>query len=356
MKKNIRIVWIILLISILGVQVGNAQNESVKSFPTTYSASFDSVMIPPVLLHENKMIVTGNKLVSVSVYSDTLFRVFSLPDCEYLGAFGQKGNGPGEFNRVSLTSIRASSNGFFVKDLKYFREIELPDRRVSDNTIEQRIVKRSEGTMLVLNQSIRLNDSITLGTLLSSSPKELALYNYNKHDYDFLIDFPKDYKRVPDKVKPFFYIKDLDISPDKSKLVYTYRYIPKIRIVDLQSSSIICEKKLDFGPEQIGIEFTENSFSMEGILIYYFGIISTADYFYAFYRLGEVRRNEGVNWLPRCELHKFDWKGDPIAKIPLPQWATNLAVADDDSKIYFVNLNIEDRIYFMNLNGNMIDE
>ena len=93
---------IIFLASILTLNViAQPENVEYKKFPRTATISVGDligIQIPPVLLAEMAIVADTDFLVSMNWMNDTIFRVFKLPEVEYLGSFGLKGRGPREFS------------------------------------------------------------------------------------------------------------------------------------------------------------------------------------------------------------------------------------------------------------------
>ena len=81
---------------------------------------------------------------------------------------------------------------------------------------------------------------------------------------------------------------------------------------------------------------------------YYQNVQATNDYIFALYELSQMQGKE-FKVLSKKEMHVFDWKGKPVLKINLKDWASTYVVSPDNSKIFFINPMKEDYIYFSSL-------
>ena len=63
--------------------------------------------------------------------TDTVFSVYNLPECSYWGQFGQKGQGPEDFNLPLIYAVRTENDSFSLFDSDCLKTIVFEDNRFS---------------------------------------------------------------------------------------------------------------------------------------------------------------------------------------------------------------------------------
>lgn len=351
MKENhvpsiIKLSILLVLLNFTCLDTSSQINKRVKysKFQESLAFAVDSVRIPPVLLHENKLIITsGNKLVSMSIYTDTLFRVFQLPGLEYLGGFGRIGNGPEEYLNPSISSLHNYKSELIIQDMRYIRKIQLQEGVVSNNTIRIVDQKKTPSALRMINNFRFINDSMSLGLKLSNAEKQLFVSNMKTDKCFWWIDFPMFYKNIPVPLLGNLYYKKVEVSHSRNRIVFAFHKFPMIQIYDL-NGKLIRSTYIDEGPKQITLRLKGGQIDYLGSYLYYDRLYTTEDYIYALFNVMEVGTKEILHGNTK-QLHIFDWEGNPVARINVSEELNLFAVDKNNSDFYFVKSNVEDFIY-----------
>jgi len=127
----------------------------------------------------------------------------------------------------------------------------------------------------------------------------------------------------------------LFLKPNQKMLVSAYRYTDKIEIFDLAT----LKSKVISGPESFNIEFKPMQFHgkdimerVEGTRFAFVGGHMTDKYIYLLYS-GNKHMSEHVDF--GKSIFVYDWDGNPIRKINLPNYVSCFAVKDDKELYVF---------------------
>jgi hypothetical protein len=347
MKKLIILLFVAN--SIIVLNSCNNVDQSVKKFKTEVECTLDSIRVTPILLDEKKLILANDLLISMRYDPDTVFRVFKLPNMNYLGGFGTIGKGPNEFMTPIVSSTNMFNAHLSVADMRSLKLIDLISGEQQINSVEYIKSISFPGILSPLNYAYIINDSIIYGLLLSKSEKELIKYNIINKKITNIIDFPDIYPKLPEDFYPTLYLKQIDFAPDRSKFVFTYIQIPILRIYSINGDLI---KQITYtdAPEQTRYSVSDGRLVNNSRYFYYQNVQVTNDYIFALYELRQFEEKK-LKVLSKKEMHVFDWNGNPILKINLKEWISTYVISPDSRKIFFINPMKENYIYFSSLDS-----
>jgi hypothetical protein len=331
--------------------------ERVK-LPEIREVVIDSFDIEPINKFPMDIVRINKNLVVRNIMTDTIFRVFSLPDIKYVGWFGTIGKGPNEFLLAPL--IREHSGLIQMSGVKKILLVDLPDTNIKNNfkIIEEYIIP---GSIHPLNETFTLNDNrfygIVFGGRLSDiqKRKELVFFNVKTYDTGSLIDFPNSLFGTLTN-NNFLYPKLITVSPKNDKFAFCYMLYPLIRIFD-KKSQIIKEIWIDGLPKQIKFKNVMSNASddkISNILLgygYYQKVISSEKYIYALYsndkgiKTGKGKYSYGRKLISNPELHVFTWEGNSVLRISLRKGISSMELSEDERYIYSVDADIMDKIF-----------
>ena len=102
MGKGLAACFILACICLWGLCSCSAEKNGTfneyADFKDKAELKADRIEVPPVLLYPRSVYLLNDKLVVLNEKTDTVFSVYNLPECSYWGQFGQKGQGPEDFN------------------------------------------------------------------------------------------------------------------------------------------------------------------------------------------------------------------------------------------------------------------
>jgi len=335
--------------------------EIIK-LPELSHVTIDSFNIPQVNKYPVDMIRRNNTLVIRNINSDTIYRVFALPDLKYLGWFGKIGKGPKEF--LLAPHIRNYNSFIQLSGVRKISLINLPYGNVANNfkIIEEYPVP---GNIHPLNETFTLNDNKYYGIVFGGRKieidkrKELVFFDTEIYTTGSLIDFPSSlYKGIPNT--SFMHPKHITVSPNNDKFAFFYTLYPLIRIFN-KKAEIINEVWVNGLPKQIKFKNLASKASNDKVpnlalgYNYYDKVISTEKYLYALFRndkgikTGPEKFSYGRESISNPELHVFTWGGKPIYRIQMRKNTSAFELSLDEKYLYSVDLNMFDKIFRYNL-------
>ncbi|MGV8096469.1 MAG: BF3164 family lipoprotein [Mangrovibacterium sp.] len=200
----------------------------------------DSFSIKPVNYLPYDIVRKDSFLIIRNLKSDTIFRVFSLPDFEYVGWFGKIGKGPSEFLLAPL--IREHNGLIQLSEVRKIMLIDLPQKNIKNkfSVIKEFLIP---GKLNPLNETFTLNDDRYYGITFTGKKsdleerKELVYFDTKTNNIGSLIDFPGSLFGGLPKYS-FLYPKSITVSPENDKFAFCYMLYPLIRIFNKRSEII----------------------------------------------------------------------------------------------------------------------
>tara|TARA_R110000796_G_scaffold162592_4_gene279512 strand:- start:15641 stop:16735 length:1095 start_codon:yes stop_codon:yes gene_type:complete len=343
-----------------GEEIDRSQSSDVE-FPVSITEfTLDKVQIANVLFKENKILTSDNHLISMNINSDTLFRVFELPNYTYKGAFGVQGQGPNEYYYPESASFNLAKGGITTGDLKTVRLLKLPlSGKVNDQRVKTVNTIKKPSNLQLGNKLIDILDgTILCASQIRGTKKHLICYDSSDNTLIDSVSFPSPPIPIHKNALANLFINSASFSNDKDKFVVAYSMFPMIRIVDLKTGSTIT-KTLKSAPAQKEIKMMPGNGTINSIelISYYSSVKVTSKYIYAIYQPKERFKKEllnesgniGTRTLGPRELHVFDWEGNPILKIEQEDWMYTLTPLQDDSGIIYVHPEVSNFLFRLNL-------
>ena len=95
----------------------NKEKRNKKKLPVRKHIDGRVINVKPIIYStRSSTLIYDDYLVQIETWADTLFQVFKLPACKYIGGFGQKGRGPKEFPSHDAYSSGCYENGIYIHD------------------------------------------------------------------------------------------------------------------------------------------------------------------------------------------------------------------------------------------------
>ncbi|MBS3742274.1 MAG: hypothetical protein KGY74_09155 [Candidatus Cloacimonetes bacterium] len=321
-------------------KVGKKGNPYIHTSPIKENIISQINQVKPVIYSQrSSTIIFKNYLVQIETWSDTLFHVFNLPDCRYIGGFGRKGRGPKELPFHDAYGATSYKNGIRIYDIyKGLVFIDLTkfdsDKNIS---IEKKI--KLPGELMVLNDIFLLNDNTIIGSN-NTQDKLRFKYKYTRYNIyskkiDYFGQYPDYYRENKRKLYPSIYSSRSVVKPDETKFASFSRLIKMFRIYRYDGTLL---KEVFLKKQE---DFFDGKWIRKNPINYYKCIRATNEYLYA------LCHNEHTQNLPNNKptLEIWDWKGNPIAYLKLDQSICSFDVTDDNSKVYATSFNDMDKIF-----------
>ena len=287
--------------------------------------------------------ITGDRLLIYKDKEDTLFQFFALPECEYVGSAGTRGQGPDEFGLPDTRSFCMNDTDFSL--------LEVGTNLIKTVTYNDTVLKvtRVEPIFQPGISNIGyypLADSIclTLGSLAENY--EYCLLDRKNNRSTFLGDFPDwvdvdaQFNGVP---ASFIYIKTCVLSPDRSRFAAFYGYFKRFRIYD-SLVNLIRDVEVQTEPYQTRFRGPEEIADQP---VYYIGQPQAiGDYIYALCSNATGSRLQSTC---RPELHVFDWEGRPVACYQFDRRVSLFAISERHGLIVALDNRNPDELYLYEL-------
>jgi len=266
-------------------------------------------------------------------FSDPLYSVFEMPDCNYLGDFGTLGRGPKEFGVPDARTASATEKGFKVFDTrKGLLFIDITDFSVN-NSFEIKQI-RLPGELYILNDPVQINDSIIYGMpYVGKSDKLFVKYNIQSSEVDYFGKYPSF---CPKESKDNYWAmlwRHSVIKLDGTKFT---SFFARMKMFLIYNNSEVLEK-------EVLINIPKNIFDPKGnVMTFYKEVKATNEYIYA------LCLNEPEN---KTSLEIWDWQGNPVAKLNMDNQIFSFDVTNDNTKLYCIDQMIIDKIFIYELNS-----
>ena len=266
--------------------------------------------------------INDEYLLVLEFLKEDFFRVFQLPEMNYLYAWGVNGRGPGEFQTIPM-NLQVDGDTIIPYDgisrsLKYLT--------VNDSTLEYVGEKelRYEGQWEPLNRIVRMNDSLyfadygsgmeeTNAEHIAFQPNEDSLFTFGMYPETELEGFERYSK----------FMKTVAAKPDGSKFAAFYLKYNLLKIYD-------SEGKLKYQVE------VQNPYVKDEKDMRYRSIKAVSDshiYALGLYESYEnIYEDRDTDLIPSLEI--WDWEGNMIFRAPFDRLVHGFTISESNKKLY----------------------
>ena len=336
MKRHTQLLKIIVLLICCSCTSKQKVNVStVTDFMETGKLTAQVQKIPVDILIPRAMLIVEDKLVVYKEKEEYLFDVFSLSDYTYLFSSGIRGQGPDDFLQLDTRSFQVYENEFKVMDAgNKYKTISFEDNRL--------VVKQSEtitGFGRASNGFYPLADSIYLTLSYDGEAKEYVLYDKQKSSLTQKGDYPQWIKLdTDDRFQLFFtYLTSCVVHPDGKKFAAFYGRFKRWRIYDRYAVLL----------HDVDVRVPPYTKDLADEPEYYIGQPQAVGN-YIFTLCSNFKKSQPD--APRtCELHIWDWSGNPIACYSFDRKISLFVVSEKLNKIFALDRLISDELYIYDL-------
>lgn len=310
-------------------------------FPISKSVSHKTISIPPKIYASlSTILIYENYLVSIEPDSDTIFSIFQLPGCKYIGSFGKIGRGPGEFFTFDARNAFVTQDGIKFKDTRnQFVEVNL--RSYLKTGKPSLTIIKLPGEMDTMSDGFQLNDSIYCGRpyMGGRDNKPYIRCNIKTKVVETYGEWPNLYPKERQKTFWTLYGGRSRVKPDKTMYVSFLNVIKMFRIYDSAGNL----------KKEVVMELQDNLFDGDWIksypVLYYTCIRTTNKYIYALNIA--CRGPDSPKTIPSLEI--WDWNGNPIANLKLDIPVSQFDITRDGKSVYCIDWVTMDKIFLYDL-------
>lgn len=328
--KNI--VLFLILALLCGCSHKRAEINRYSGFEQTISVKSTKIEIPPVLLYPRNLFLLKDRLIVLNEKTDTLFQVFSMPEFEYQGQFGIKGEGPNDFHLPSIQAVSYTESGFILSDLNKLKAInwENSEPHITSTDMPYQFQ--------YFNGLMELKDSLYCCNTEYGSEYELR-FLYPDGNYEELGVYPEEVKpRFKDALaRNQAYNSLLAAKPDGTCVAVFYQHLRRYRIYNA-NGELKTDNVLDILPCQELPDVRDENRYIHPIALY-----ATNRYIYTLNL--DMTANEISNKVSNPSIQLFDWEGHPLKRYQLDRYISSFIVDEQNGIFYGVFVEDENSIY-----------
>ena len=319
-----------LILAIICISCSDNCVKTIKVSESTDTLNLKALTLPYELLMPTRMLATSDQLIVYQRKGDDVLISINISDDIQQKVIGRKGRGPKEFTSIDVQSLKPTNNGFVCMDAGgKLNEVIMGD--------DIEITSRHISTYGHPQNGIILKSGFLSANIVNEN-SEYIFYTEDSDEPAFLFDYP-DW--TEDKAQPlsFTYMKNMVSHPTEDKFAAFYINFRKLRILDSQG-------KLHYDIDvQVPNEFpVYSSDSPRRNLAYASYPYASDQYIYALCLNTHI-----MDMLP--EIHIWDWNGNLKKRLILDNHIDILAVDEDKSVLYGINVNSADTLYYQYFNN-----
>ena len=323
--------------------------------------TFDSVQTGSIFVHDSLLFFISSTLPRHSVY------VFNAKTGKYLFGLFARGQGPLEYRNVFPAPYKRLINGQTHIYFEALNEQEMIDVNIDrlmtffnnkENDSIKAAMTTSKATWFNPLRFISLIyplDEQNMLTEVNFRPQ--SVYNpktilpqfeiLNLETDSITASFPIFAREVSPQqgLSQFFYITINAMRPDGKKVATAMGTVPQINILDIETGQMDCFH-LKGAP---GMEYLEGC-SQENIHHYYHHMVVDNNYIYALYSDKPFFQEIENKIIPGgTDIHVFDWDGNFIKRLSLPERADEICLDEKNNLLYALNY-VTDQVFVYSLN------
>ena len=341
MKRLVFYSFILYIIICLIFQNCRESSISKLDFPIEVDLKSTSISIPVKVYGKlSSVIIYNDLLLCIEPFSDSIYSVFKLPSCSFIGSFGTNGRGPNEFNQPAASNTSLYENGIVSYDLSdRFFKIDLSEY-ITNKTVKVSNIKLP-GEISMLNNGFMLNDSIIIGKpyVGGKDNSPFVRYNINSGKVESFGIWPDIYPVDREKLFWSIYSGRSRVKPDQSMFA---TFVFKVKMFQIYKSNGDLYKEKIIETQE---DFFENEWIRPYPIQYYTCVRATDSYIYALnVACPGPKMPENI---PTLEI--WDWEARPIAKISLDIPVNQFDISKDGKFMYCIDWNTMDKIFLYDL-------
>lgn len=288
----------------------------------------------------NNFLLTKNTNLGKNVFS-----LYDSKTLKYIGGFGKLGEGPEEFHNLTEYSNQFINENNEIKIWIYERvkgklsKINLTKSIENSKTVFEKVVDINPSVFYertvyyfdeqkiigqVSNLDLKMSQIRFYNPVKNKVFKEIPFANLVKNENKNIGFIQNQYNAI--------YLNSLGIKPDKSKIVSGMYEQNRLDIFDANGELVNSIIEGEHKPIQNFEEYLKSGKAT----IYYSYLNLTDKYIFALYN-NQLKSEYWANPIP-IEIRIFDWNGQPIANIEIPDYLTFFTININLGILYGVSL------------------
>lgn len=354
MKSLVWILFLSFFIMSCGENVPHSDRTILESFPENINVKFQEYLVEPVLYYVGDMEIVNNRLITIDMKNDVFFQFFQLPDLNYLGSDIKRGEGPDEEIAI-LPYIYSLHKDTFVYRSLYQVKMAVFDEKQHEIKVIRKI-ELPTSYMDILNCTMDEN-SILGYNMMGNNQREFQKFDFfdgEKEVSDFGPSFPEVGIQIEGDKKNMVFTKVIVSNSFNNKFVALYDKFPLLRIYDRNNGEVLHEIEYKNGQKKplAYADIVVEPLELNEYTINYLKVKVTNNYIYGLYSgktNNELNADGNVSGDCGSEIHIWDWNGNAISRLVLPENVSAFAVSPDDLYILLYSFTHDDLLYKVNL-------
>lgn len=342
----------ILCLVILSSCSGNKQLRNIeKEFSDVRSLIHKDLAFSEMMLgNVAAMHWADSKLIILDNHGEEFFHFIDCEKNKYLGNFGKRGQGPGDF--LQPFSMQNYSDSIIaITDAWKHELIGINLKSLDNDSVEYTDILSKDSLFHLSLIPTKYDTFVSIGFY-----EKAQFYLLNKRgeitgeyfEYPYKDDLEK---RVPNRVRGMAYQGVTHSNPSKDKLVYAVTLAPIINFYEIRGNSVELIENITTAYPNYKPEDGNGSFSAamsRDNKLGYLDVSATDKYVYALYS-GRSQGSEGYAAFESNEIFVFDWQGNPVKKYKLDVPVTKICVDTADRVIYAISKRPDPELVSFNL-------
>ncbi len=306
------------------------------SFQTTDTLVTEVHAIPPIMLYPKGMYLVDSFLVVYNRDMDTCYQVFDRQTLEYKYSFGQRGQGPEDFDMPQEHAVCNPSDRLVVNDVNKLKTITFqagkPVVTAQDMPVDEPY----------FNGLFQLDDTTFVCEPDPESNEEFCFIHASGR-VEKKVPYPETADRfkgqVSERNAAYQYMATAHPSGDKFAAFYVHTR--RFQIID-KEGNILKDVTLDIPPcdPEIPLEPVRRR-------IHVMDVFATENYIYTLNL--DMTGDEIAAGKSLPSLQIFSWEGEPLKQLYLDRFISSFTVDEQAQLVYGGFVEVEDAIYTFDL-------
>lgn len=341
--KPLALLLIVLIFS--SCNNSNSTNDIdliITKFPLEISLEAEKYIIHSKPVKISRFNILDSLLVIHQNIANPLFSIYELKTLKHIKSFGSKGNGPNEFNMALPNTFKpiygdelAFGMGNRLTKVQFYKIYDIlnddfsPYKTISLNPKLNRFRAISY-----------LGDSLIFGAPYSQENIDIFKFDIKSNFLNTYVTYPNEFPLLSPEDKRNVYGSYLATKPDNTKFVRTYNNQASVEIYKTKDNKPFTIDYKNFPALHENLKINRSSKSSSSSIeqkIFSWGVKANDKYIYVFvindfyYNISD---NKGFKESLRPEVHVFDWKGGPIAKLKFDNGFINFDIDKEGRYLY----------------------
>lgn len=274
---------------------------------------------------------------------EAIFKVFSLPELEFLYTWGKKGRGPDEFEFVPLNEINSSGNRIIMYDIssQMLFSYSVQDTTFS-HTGNQSLSYQDQTN--VLSNVTKMHDSLFVadyGMFYEDTNNEHILLQPDKDIPQRTFgNYPLSDLEGPERY--FEFMKSTVSSQDAQKIAAFYQNHNRVKLYDYEGEEIA---NIYVEDEYIKDVDTSNPAPFQYRTVHW----ASGNYLYVMgiHEYTDVIQENIDTFTPSLEV--WNWEGEQVYRAKFDTPIHNFTVSEEHGKIYAYSIHDMDKVFVFDI-------